>query len=184
MNRLTLAITALVSLCGTQLVAVYTIKNNAPVSAEIYLVGQRWSYMSQKSDPKGNLAYDDQGSVDKQGKFRTIAPGKSTEYSWEEGDMRNALPLDKVMVKFAGETDFSKATPDNKVAPGSDQTIILTKTDDKAHISYEGGEPLGTPGSTAETASVANIAEIMKERRAGIKPAKKERTLPTPTPSE
>lgn len=167
MNRLTLitAITALASLCGNQLVADYTIKNNTPVSAQVYLVGQGWSNISTKSQPKGNLAYDLMGALDASGQYRTIAPGKDTTYTFENDDPRAGLPLDKIMVKFAGDTDFSKATPDNKVASGTNQTISLTQKDGKAHVNYDGGDPLGTPDATTTTVKSVNDGKTPKSKK-------------------
>lgn len=168
MNRLLIAIIALVALNGTQVFADYTIKNNTDTEAEIYLTAKAYDNISKGS--KGNLAYDLQGKLEGN-PTRFIPAGKETTYSWDEGDARSGMPIESFMVRFKQASggypaDFSKSIIENSLAPTNNQTVNLTKNSSGTpSVSYVDGGPLKpeTSSTEAETSVAADLIKARKE---------------------
>lgn len=129
--NLFITITALIALSATQTFAYFTIFNNSGVVAEIYLTAKAYSFVSPKSN--GNLAYSFDGTLDPEGATRILQPGQATQYKWIDGRM--GMCMEKLMVKFAGQSTFTSAIKDNEIRKGCQNLAIsITQVDGKPHI--------------------------------------------------
>lgn len=113
----------------------FTITNNSPLTAQVYLNSTGYSYVSKGSG--GNLAYDQTGKLDPEGETRLLTPGQSTTYRFTEG-ARMAFCV-SVMVKFLDQNSYSKAIAKNNTYKGcANQNILLTREDDQGNPSLTG----------------------------------------------